>query len=63
MPRNSDSLTRWKPGQVVFFIDSADVDTVKRMSDHSRVLDLREPKKKAAADCSDLWLINAMLGL
>lgn len=56
MPRNPDPLTGWKPGQVVFHIDSTDVDTVKRMSDHSQVLDLREPKKKWAATCSDLWL-------
>lgn len=59
MAANDDSyvqFTGWKPGQVVFYVDSTDVDTVKRMSDHSRVLDLREPKKKWAATCSDLWL-------
>lgn len=56
MPRNSVQLTGWKPGHVVFYIDTTDVDTVKRMSDRSRVLDLREPKKKWAAICSDLWL-------
>lgn len=59
MAANDDSyvqFTGWKPGHVVFHIDTTDVDTVKRMSDHSRVLDLREPRKKAAASCSDLWL-------
>lgn len=56
MKRYVDQFTGWKPGQIVFHLDSMDVDTVKRTSNHSQVLDLREPKKKWAATCSDLWL-------
>ncbi len=57
-----DQFTGWKPGAVVFYVDSTDVDTVKRLSNHTRVLDLREPKKKKAATCSDLCLA-LVLGL
>jgi hypothetical protein len=51
-----DQFTGWKPGAMVFYVDSTDVDTVKRLSNHTRVPDLREPKKKIAAACSDRWL-------
>lgn len=52
----ADQFTGWSPGRIVFFVDSTDVDTVKRLSNHTRVLDLREPKKKKAATYSDLCL-------
>lgn len=51
-----DQFTGWKPSQVMFFIDSTDVDTVKKLGQSDKPLDLREPKKKWAATCSDLWL-------
>lgn len=57
-----DQFTGWDPGHVVFYVDWADVDTVKRLSNHTRVLDLREPKKKRAATYSDLCLA-LVLGL
>lgn len=51
-----DQFTGWKPGHMVFYADTADVDTIRRMSKQGEAIDLRQPKKKWAATCSDLWL-------
>lgn len=61
MKRHPDQFTGWKPGKVVFYLDSADVDTIQRINTKSRTpIDMREPKKLRAAVVADCHVAASM---
>lgn len=57
MKRYPDQFTGWKPGQIVFHLDSVDVDTINRIRGGRAVaIDMRGHMKLRAAAIADLYV-------
>lgn len=61
MKRYPDQFTRWNPGYVQFTTDTADVDTIKRLSPQKHLsVDMRQHMKFRAASIADSYLAASM---
>lgn len=57
MERYPDQFTGWNPGYVQFIPDTADVDTIKRMSPQKSLsVDMRQHMKLRAATIADFYV-------